>query len=165
MVETAIENHLAFWLKNATDGDTSNSARQTARSAVIATVSGNIFSGRRPPDQVGRALTMRRLTTDRWNDNSGESDLVRPIVTIEGWGKGDSAPFDIPKLMEQLRRALTHYRGVMTDAATNQAFVHNVAIVRDAMPLPSSPRDKETKAGWTFRSSMDVQLVHDQMEI
>lgn len=162
-----VENYLAAWLKDTSNGDTSNATRQTARTALNALVGTRVYLSRRPaPAGNVYQITMQRISTEHYNDLGGESCFTKPMIQLDVWGKGDKAPYETGMAAEWLRQSLAGYRGNMTKSNPSSTLTNvTVSVVRSSMQSPSAPTDGNEHDGWDYHWSLDVEVAHAQTEV
>lgn len=154
-----IEKALAYFLRNTNSGTTTNAVRQTARRKLREAVGRHIYSARRPQvaGQANVALSLRRISSIRFNDLPGEDKLAAPIIQGTIWTRGPNAEMDALRTSDWLRQSLSGYWGSMGEDDT---YVHGCIILRDSMETPVEPKDKSPD--WTYAVSMDFEITHAQ---
>ena len=154
-----IEEAIKTFLTDATDGDQTQSARNTARSAIASDIGLRVYLGRRPQGSTGPAVTLRRVTSQRYDDLAGEDGTVQHRVDVNVWTKRDSVPpAKVCDIADNIRQALGQYRGTMGDVT-----VLGVTLERDAMEIVIPPRDGSDD--WSFVYSMEFKLTYGQTAV
>ena len=149
-----IESALAYFLTNVSDGDTSQPARQTARQYVYDKVEDRVTIGRRPQGEPAPAITLTRSGVNRFNDLGGEPDHCQTVLEVTLWTKGELYPDELLDVADNIRQAITQYRGSMKSLR-----VHGLALESDFLLVVAQPTDGSDD--WTFGYQGAFEILHE----
>jgi len=154
VIELALRNFLI----DTSDGDQTQSDRNTARAAVYASVSNRVYYARRPQSTLDPALTIDRLGTLRFNDLPGEPAYTGAYIEIAAWAKQDGTPpITLVTLADNLRQAVTQYRGTMDTLFISGCWLENERMT-EYKPVDASDN-------WTFAYTMDFKIMFSQTAV
>ena len=127
----------------------------------VRNVLGNhIYAGRIPRgERPVIAALITRMSTQRYNDLSGEDGIVSPTLEIEFVSKAGNAPALALKAAEQVRLKVSCYAGTW-GPAIDLIYVHSCTVERDVMKEPVWQDDE-----WSFSYSMDLRVTHSQTAV
>jgi len=152
-----IELALKTFLTTPSNGDQTQTARNTARNSLAGAIGNRVWIGRRPQESLTPSITMQRLSAERYNDLNGEPTTVPSTVDLTIWGRQDqySPGGIIEAATEWLRLALTQYRGTM-----GTLDIQGITIINERMITPVAPTDASDN--WLFGYTTDFLIHHSQ---
>ena len=108
-----------------------------AQSALMAIVDG-VYAGRVPAHpETSTAVAFYRIAADRAYCLESELDVCRALMVIAAIAKGEQAAQRALDAFEQIRAALSMYRGQMNGGV----FIHCATLESETLEMPFEPLD------------------------
>lgn len=129
------------------------------KSAVTNRVSERIYNARRPQKSKvkGPAITINRMSVNRFYPLQQEADAAAPIIRIDIWAKGANAEQEVFRVFEDIRSVISSYRGMMGKQECLGCTILNESQDADA--------SSDGSDDWDFTYGMDVRITYRQATV
>ena len=154
--DQTIEKSLATFLRDPSNGDVSDSNRQSHRTDLNNLIGNLIYLGRLPEGTGTLAMVIREVSRLPEYTMKGELELGRVIIEVMVLGRAIDSGTKVLRVAKDARVAITGYRGTMGDH-----YVHGCTLERGQMDVPKPPIN-ETGHYWSFAKSADYLLTYEQ---